>query len=143
MLKKFFIGVLFTFVFFYESVLAYADNFVYDLNEPRIVVIVLENEGDEITHNELITNILNEKLLEMGFKPVIDVNHAIKLHDAQLLKNIYEGYPEEFISSLDSVTDYVVLRIGIQLDCVVAFPAVNRRVAVHVIDIIVAVAAVD
>ncbi|MBR5913778.1 MAG: hypothetical protein IKZ58_05410 [Selenomonadaceae bacterium] len=79
------------------------------LNDSRVIVIVLEDYGGEIIHNGITTNILNAKLLNMGFKPVIDANHAIKLNDAQLLENVYNGYPEEFISSLDSVTDYLVI----------------------------------
>ena len=77
--------------------------------DARVVVIILEDDGEEIIHNEMTTGILNAKLLEMGFKPVIDANHAIKLNDAQLLENVYKGYPEEFIRSLDTVTDYLVV----------------------------------
>ena len=78
-------------------------------NDSRITVIILEDDGKGIIHSETTTKILNAKLLEMGFKPVIDANHAIKLYDAQLLENVYKGYPEEFIRSLDNVTDYLVI----------------------------------
>ena len=79
------------------------------LADLRITVIILEDNKGEIIHNERTTGILNAKLLEMGFKPVIDANHAIKLHDAQLLENVYNGYPDEFIRTLDTVTDYLVI----------------------------------
>ena len=77
--------------------------------DSRVVVIVLEDDGEEIIHNETTTSILNAKLLEMGFKPVLDANQAIKLNDAKLLENVYKGYPEEFINRLDTVTDYLVI----------------------------------
>lgn len=85
------------------------NNFVNELNDPRVTVIILQNDDGEIIHNETLRIILNKKLLKMGFKPVMDANHAIKLNDAQLLENVYNGYPEELIQNLDTVTDYLVI----------------------------------
>ena len=85
------------------------ENFNNGFNDLRITVIILQNDDGEIIHNEKTTGILNAKLLKMGFKPVIDANHAIKLNDAQLLENVYNGYPDEFIRTPDTVTDYLVV----------------------------------
>lgn len=82
---------------------------VNKLNDPRVVVIVLQDYNGEIIHNEKIRVILNRKLLAMGFQPVIDVNHAISLNNAELLEHVYKGYPKEYLSQIDSVTDYLVI----------------------------------
>ena len=97
------------FMLMLASVIVYGTLQVSAANDSRITVIILEDDGEGIIHSETTTKILNAKLLEMGFKPVIDANHAIKLYDAQLLESVYKGYPEEFIRSLDSVTDYLVI----------------------------------
>ena len=103
--EKFFFYFRMAFVIMYCNTLTH----VSAANDSRITVIILEDDGEGIIHSETTTKILNAKILKMGFKPVIDANHAIKLYDAQLLENVYKGYPEEFIRSLDSVTDYLVI----------------------------------
>lgn len=103
--EKFFFYFMMAFVIMYCNTLTH----VSAANDSRITVIILEDDGEGIIHSETTTKILNAKLLEIGFKPVIDANHAIKLYDAQLLENVYEGYPEEFIRSLDNATDYLVI----------------------------------
>ena len=102
-------AIIFIFMFGNVSAQNLTLNIVNEFKDSRIVVIILEDDGEEIIHNEMATSILNEKLLETGFKPVMDANHAIKLNDAKLLDNVYKGYPEEFIRSLDSVADYLVI----------------------------------
>ncbi len=109
--KNFLFLTAIIFIFMINSVFAQGliKNSVTAMSDSRVTVIVLEDDGEEIIHNEISTSILNEKLLEMGFKPVLDANHVIKLNDAQLLESVYKGYPEEFIHNLDSVTDYLVI----------------------------------
>lgn len=109
--KNFLFLTAIIFISMINSVLAQGliKNSVTAMSDSRVTVIVLEEDGGEIIHNEISTSILNAKLLEMGFKPVLDANHIIKLRDAQLLENVYKGYPEEFIHNLDSVTDYLVI----------------------------------
>ena len=109
--KKFLFFTAIMFIFMLNSVSAQRliNNSVTAMSDSRVTVIVLEDDGEEIIHSEMSTSILNAKLLEMGFKPVLDANHVIKLNDAQLLENVYKGYPEEFIHNLDSVTDYLVI----------------------------------
>ena len=110
MLKKFFIGVLFTFVFFYESVFAYADDFVTDeFNEPRIGVIILEKVNGNVIHKESVETVLNEKLLDLGFAQVLDVSHVIKIEDAQLLEEIYRDEEEFFAGETDNAVDYLII----------------------------------
>lgn len=103
--EKFLFCLMLAFVIMYCNILTQ----VSAANDSRITVIILEDDGEGIIHSETTTKILNAKLLKMGFKPVIDANHAIKLYDAQLLENVYEGYPKEFLRSLDNVTDYLVI----------------------------------
>lgn len=110
MLKKFLIGGLMAFAFFYESVFAYSDDSVTDnLDEPRIGVIILEKVNGKIIHKESVETILNEKILSLSLGHVMDVSHVIKIEDAQLLEEIYLGGGEYFEGETDNAVDYLVL----------------------------------
>ena len=105
LLKKILFLLVLTSTLTYFHTLTY----VSAANDSRVTVIILEEYGQEIIHNEAIRGVLNDKLLKMGFKPVIDANHVISLNDAQLLNNVYKDYPDEFIRGIDNVTDYLVI----------------------------------
>ncbi|MBQ7705970.1 MAG: hypothetical protein IJT73_11210 [Selenomonadaceae bacterium] len=104
-LKNFLLGLSLIIFFVSGSVSAQGVMPSYD----RVTVIVLEDDGGRIIRNELATTFLNAKLLEMGFKHVVDASHVINLNNAQLLNYIYRSTDEEFERSIDNVVDYLVL----------------------------------
>lgn len=66
------------------------------LNDPRIAVVVLKNEttdyGYSYMDNDSITESqINEKLVELGFNHVTDINLLAKLKNSDLLNSIYNG----------------------------------------------------
>ena len=84
---------------------------LYNLNDPRIVVIVFQNDGVEGTqHNRTAETFMNEKLLSMGFSHVSDAAHVIRINDARILNEIYENRaPLNDIAEKDTAIDYLVL----------------------------------
>ena len=65
---------------------------LYRLNDPRISVIVFQNNIEGITqHNSTAETAMSNKLMSMGFSHVVDAEHIIRRNDAQLLNDIYEG----------------------------------------------------
>ena len=81
---------------------------IMQLNDPRIAVIVLENNEGQITHIESAESALNQKLLELGFSHVIDAKQVIKLQSPELLQNIFSG-AENFSGNVDHATDFLVV----------------------------------
>lgn len=57
------------------------------LNDPRIAVVVL-NRGQR---DEISETAINERLIDMGFSHVVDVNLVASLQDARLLEHVYNG----------------------------------------------------
>ena len=95
------------------------------LNDPRIAVIILndensnfsENDPDSTTnnqsavsHNTSAERAMNSKLLHLGFSHVVDANQIIRLKNSQMLNEIYNGREalnENIIK--DNSIDYLVL----------------------------------
>ena len=86
-------------------------NMIMSLNDPRIAVIVLKQNGQgQVTgHDTIAESALNDRLLSLGFTHVIDANIVSSLENAQLLNQIYNG--SSGITSLGQSlgADYVVL----------------------------------
>ncbi|MBR2142284.1 hypothetical protein [Anaerovibrio sp.] len=80
------------------------------LNDPRIVVVVLEKDADgQVVHDGMAESALNSKLVESGFSNVLDAAHVINLKNSQLLKSIYDGSRDEFQGEADHVADFLVI----------------------------------
>ena len=103
---KIFLSVVSLIILFMSGIVSAQENLPID---SRVTVIVLEDNGGRIIHNELATNILNAKLLDMGFKHVVDAGHVINFNNAKLLDYIYRADDEEFERFTDNVIDYLVL----------------------------------
>ena len=86
-------------------------NMIMSLNDQRIAVIVLKQNGQgQVTgHDTIAESALNDRLLSLGFTHVIDANIVSSLENAQLLNQIYNG--SSGITSLGQSlgADYVVL----------------------------------
>lgn len=67
------------------------------LNDPRIAVVVLR-EGQN-THEKIIESAMNERLISLGFRRVVDANIVSALHDAQMLRSLYNGQPVTRVGS--------------------------------------------
>lgn len=61
---------------------------VMNLNDPRIAVVVLRSSGDHDTTAEVS---MNERLIDRGFRHVIDKDTVAGLKDAGLLSGVYSG----------------------------------------------------
>ena len=96
---------------------------IFMLNDPRIAVIVLNDKNvnlseDElsadnqstISHNTPAERAMSAKLLSLGFSHVVDASHVIRLKNAQMLNEIYNGREalNESLSNDNSI-DYLVL----------------------------------
>ena len=82
------------------------------LNDPRIVVVVLErNDEGQVVHNELAESALNSRLLADGFSHVLDAAQVADLQNAPLLKNLYEGKRGEMLGEADHAADFLVIGI--------------------------------
>ncbi len=66
-------------------------NMMMALNDPRIAVIVLKNDGGAVDNDEITETALNDKLLQLGFSHVVDANLVAKLQNSSLLNSIYNG----------------------------------------------------
>ena len=93
------------------------------LNDPRIAVIVLNDEisnlsedalllddQSKIVHNTSAESSMISKLLNLGFSHIVDADQIIRLKDAQMLNEIYNGRAalNESINKDNSI-DYLVL----------------------------------
>ena len=64
---------------------------VMRLNDPRITVIMLKDNANSGTHDELAESALDDKLLTLGFSHVVDADIVANLENARLLERIYNG----------------------------------------------------
>ena len=71
---------------------------VMRLNDPRIGVVILSDDSDLDNnysglpgHDTILETALNERLLTVGFKHVVDVNLVSWLQDSDMLNAIYRG----------------------------------------------------
>ena len=76
------------------------------LNDPRIAIIIL---NDNQTYNEEMESVLASKLLELNFTHIVDANHIIKIFNADLLNNIYEGNRGLYGGKSDDACEFLVL----------------------------------
>lgn len=98
------------------------------LNDPRIAVVVMrENNSTAVTSYDENGNIigmqgnsgngtdkitetaLNEKLLELGFRHVVDADTVTRLYDLPVLRSIYNGENSSFNHNGNLGIDYLVL----------------------------------
>lgn len=80
------------------------------LNDPRIVVVVLErDEEGQINHNGQAESALNSRLVAEGFSHVLDAAQVTDLQNAPLLKNLYEGKRGELLGEADHSADFLVI----------------------------------
>lgn len=79
------------------------------LNDPRITVIMLQDNAPAGTHDELSESAINDKLLELGFSHIVDADIVANLENAVLLERIYNG--EKGLVGIGSSygADYLVL----------------------------------
>ena len=91
---------------------------VMRLNDPRIGVVILSDDSDLDNnynglpgHDTILETALNERLLEVGFKHVVDVNLVSQLQDSAVLNAMYRG--DSLLpygtSSADRPIDYLVI----------------------------------
>ena len=98
---------------------------IFMLNDPRIAVVILNDENSHfsendpetasnnqssISHNTSAERAMNSKLLNLGFSHVVDANQIIRLKNSQMLNEIYNGREalnENIIK--DNSIDYLVL----------------------------------
>ena len=71
---------------------------VMRLQDPRIGVVILSDDSDLDNnynglpgHDTILETALNERLLEVGFKHVVDVNLVSQLQDSAVLNAVYRG----------------------------------------------------
>ncbi len=85
---------------------------IYRLNDPRIAVIVFQDDAltGGVKRNGTAMTAMSSKLLSMGFSHVVDAEQVIRLNDAYLLNEIYGNRePLSSIVEKDTAIDYVVL----------------------------------
>ena len=79
------------------------------LNDPRITVIMLQDNAPAGTHDELSESAVNDRLLELGFSHIVDADIVANLENAVLLERIYNG-ERGLVGIGDSYgADYLVL----------------------------------
>ncbi len=79
------------------------------LNDPRITVIMLQDNAPAGTHDELSESAINDRLLELGFSHIVDADIVANLENAVLLERIYNG-EKGLVGIGDSYgADYLVL----------------------------------
>ena len=91
---------------------------VMRLNDPRIGVVILTDDSDIDHdfyalpgHDTILETALNERLLTVGFKHVVDVNLLSQLQDSAVLNAIYRGDSRLPYggSNADRPIDYLVI----------------------------------
>ena len=79
------------------------------LNDPRITVIMLQDNAPAGTHDELSESAINDRLLELGFSHIVDADIVANLENAVLLERIYNG-EKGLVGIGDSYgADYLIL----------------------------------
>ena len=94
-------------------------NMIMMLNDPRIAVIIRKKTiptnsenmySEPVDENDALSEtLINEKLIEMGFKHVVDAPVVAKLKKIAVLNSLYSGNSEEFEESGNYGVDYLVL----------------------------------
>lgn len=91
---------------------------VMRMGDPRIGVVILSDDSDLDNnysglpgHDTILETALNERLLEVGFKHVVDVNLVSWLQDSAMLNAVYRGDSSlpYGASSADRPIDYLVI----------------------------------
>ena len=91
---------------------------VMRMGDPRIGVVILSDDSDLDNnysglpgHDTILETALNERLLEVGFKHVVDVNLVSWLQDSAMLNALYRGDSSlpYGASSADRPIDYLVI----------------------------------
>ena len=91
---------------------------VMRMGDPRIGVVILSDDSDLDNnysglpgHDTILETALNERLLDVGFKHVVDVNLVSWLQDSAMLNAIYRGDSSlpYGASSADRPIDYLVI----------------------------------
>ena len=88
---------------------------IVQLNDPRIAVVILDEEAKEGAgvgydgHDNTVETALNAQLLQMGFSHVVDANHVSQLQNSQALNDLSHGVTR--LSSPENARplDYLVL----------------------------------
>lgn len=100
-------------------------NTIVMLNDPRIAVVVLDKEKSSrpilstsnvddryestSSHDLIVEEALNERLLDVGFTHVVDANQVARLRNSELLNSIYRGTTALTGESGERPIDYLVL----------------------------------
>lgn len=100
-------------------------NTIVMLNDPRIAVVVLNKEKDSRpilstsnvderyestnSHDLIVEEALNERLIDVGFTHVVDANQVARLRNSELLNSIYLGTTALTDESEERPIDYLVL----------------------------------
>ena len=91
---------------------------VMRMGDPRIGVVILSDDSDLDNnysglpgHDTILETALNERLLDVGFKHVVDVNLVSWLQDSAMLNAVYRGDSSlpYGASSADRPIDYLVI----------------------------------
>ena len=91
---------------------------VMRMGDPRIGVVILSDDSDLDNnysglpgHDTILETALNERLLDVGFKHVVDVNLVSWLQDSAMLNALYRGDSSlpYGASSADRPIDYLVI----------------------------------
>lgn len=99
-------------------------NTIVMLNDPRIAVVVIDKENpvrsvfstsnvDERSessnsHDLIVEEALNKRLIDMGFTHVVDANQVARLRNSELLNTIYRGGTIMTAPSEERPIDYLV-----------------------------------
>ena len=111
-----------------DSALISRLNMVALLNDPRIVVVVMKKESEQLplfshsnvgmesesrtSHDVLSEQVLNEQLLEAGFSHVVEANQVARLQNDEFLNSIYRGETGLVTDSGNRPVDYLVLGLS-------------------------------
>ena len=111
-----------------DSALMSRLNMVALLNNPRIAVVVMKKEPEQLpllsqsnvsnryesstAHDVLTEQALNDQLLEVGFTHVVEANQVARLQNDELLNSIYRGDTGLVAESGNRPIDYLVLGLS-------------------------------
>lgn len=111
-----------------DSALMSRLNMVALLNNPRIAVVVMKKEPEQLpllsqsnvsnryesstAHDVLTEQALNEQLLEVGFTHVVEANQVARLQNDELLNSIYRGDTGLVAEPGNRPIDYLVVGLS-------------------------------
>lgn len=85
-------------------------------NDPRISVVVLKEDmetGERIEgHDSRAESVMNDRLIEMGFSHVVDMEMVTALSDTPLLARVFGGERLTHADGVDRSIEYLVLGKG-------------------------------